>query len=666
MFSAFFIFVFALRRGNFAYSHKVFCVQAQGVLRTGKTEKVSPSFPASPPSAPSEAYLFTSQSTPYGFQKIIFFRWGLLIIFPQKHLAGTIKLRNFAVMKHAIRSLRKYITRYLVALFLLCFIVFGGGLTSCENRETGERMRFLLDSLQQANRNYEEFTSDSLQLELCRYFDRWGTRNERMKAHYLLGRAYHDMGEIPHALECYQQATEMADTTSNDCDYVTLSRIFGQMADLFFLQNLADEGEEANNKYIRYAWVARDTMAALYGYTQKSVPYYILRDTDKVITASYEAIAVCEKFNYPYTSAIYAPTIRILLASKKYPEARKLMDKFESGTDLFDKNHEIVHGRELYYYTGGLYQLGISNIDSAETCFRKSIKSGYIDLSYKGLLLVFEQRGISDSISKYAHLYAESHDRYVDDKNTVAIQQIASMYRYDSFRHKADTVEKQNASQRSWILFLLLCVSILTLSIIAVSYIYHVKNAKRKLKIERLNNEYLRIHHNYVTLSREYHELQLKELQDKSALKEDYESRLEEKMTEMNALKNEIEKLGATLKGLQRSDNMILLNGEAVVIRLRKSQRQLPDENDWEELRIVYKRLCPLYFSYITSNHELSIRDKLICLLLPLDFTSKELSVFFSVSQQSITNSKLKIGKKLFGGCSSNELGQRLKMIVID
>lgn len=84
-------------------------------------------------------------------------------------------------------------------------------------------------------------TVDSLVI----YFDHHGSANDRMMAHYVQGRVYHDLGEAPQALECYQKAAEQADTTSSDCDLYTLTAIYGQMADLFDAQYLPDDEMQA-------------------------------------------------------------------------------------------------------------------------------------------------------------------------------------------------------------------------------------------------------------------------------------------------------------------------------------------------------------------------------------------------------------------------------------
>lgn len=118
--------------------------------------------------------------------------------------------------------------KYLVTLLLTLLL-----LLSCTD---GERMRRELAGLQARNQADSLLTDDSLALALCDYFDRHGTANEKMLAHYLLGRTYADMGEAPAALDAFHQAAECADTTAVDCDYSLLARIHGQTANLFYYQ----------------------------------------------------------------------------------------------------------------------------------------------------------------------------------------------------------------------------------------------------------------------------------------------------------------------------------------------------------------------------------------------------------------------------------------------
>ena len=104
-------------------------------------------------------------------------------------------------------------------------------LTSCGD---GSEQRLLLEELERHNRADSLMTNDSLALSLAYWFDRHGTSNEQMRAHYILGRTYADLGETSQAILSYQDAIDRADTTARDCDYYTLCRVYSQMAVLFF------------------------------------------------------------------------------------------------------------------------------------------------------------------------------------------------------------------------------------------------------------------------------------------------------------------------------------------------------------------------------------------------------------------------------------------------
>jgi tetratricopeptide (TPR) repeat protein len=116
----------------------------------------------------------------------------------------------------------------LLLSFLLCSI-----LSSCTTQEERQRYAAFIEHADSLNKADQPLPSDSLLRDAANWYDRHGTANERMRAHYLLGRCYHDMGEAPRALECYQHAAEQADTTREDCDLYTLRAIYGQMADLY-------------------------------------------------------------------------------------------------------------------------------------------------------------------------------------------------------------------------------------------------------------------------------------------------------------------------------------------------------------------------------------------------------------------------------------------------
>ena len=68
----------------------------------------------------------------------------------------------------------------------------------------------------------------------------------------MLGSIYRDMDNGPKAVRSYLEALELADTTSNECNYSMLSKIQGQLATLY----------NANGMYVKA--LDADSMASIY------------------------------------------------------------------------------------------------------------------------------------------------------------------------------------------------------------------------------------------------------------------------------------------------------------------------------------------------------------------------------------------------------------------
>ena len=153
------------------------------------------------------------------------------------------------------------------ACLLLLVCTFACLLIGCSG--SGDRMRQQLQQLQARNQSDSLLTDDSLATALCAWFDSYGTPNERMLAHYLMGRTWADKGEAPQALEEYHTAAECADTTAADCDYHILCRVYAQMSSVFYQQNLMDSYLQCLDISIACAEKANDTLMSINEYARK-------------------------------------------------------------------------------------------------------------------------------------------------------------------------------------------------------------------------------------------------------------------------------------------------------------------------------------------------------------------------------------------------------------
>ena len=258
---------------------------------------------------------------------------------------------------------------------LLSVVIMLLALTCCTSEADRIRMRAGLDSINMRNRNDQPFTVSDVQPYVT-FFDEHGTPNDRLLARYLLGRAYYDHGEAPMALECYQKAADCADTLSADCDYAQLARVYGQMARIFYQQGLYREQLEYCKHSVKYAWQAKDTLAALLKYLESG------RHQNSAISLGFAILPLIDKGNFK--------------------KARDYINKYESLSGRFDSTGNIEAGREIFYNVKGLFFLYTKKYDSAEYFFRKELYDGKDfnnqNAASKGLAELYQRLHQPDSV----------------------------------------------------------------------------------------------------------------------------------------------------------------------------------------------------------------------------------------------------------------------------
>ena len=330
------------------------------------------------------------------------------------------------------------------------------------------QMLQLLEELEATNRAGKQLLNDSLAEELVDYFDRHGSSNERMRSRYMLGRTYYFMGELPRALEIYNEAADCADTTSADCDYKVLSRVHAQSAVIFNMQVQPRSQLKELRLAERYAWKGKDTLQAIECYAEQGNAYETLHDRDSLIlireqaSRQYKSIGRIDK-----ASLVLGPTVLSLLDKKQLNTAKDYLSYYEMNSGCFDENLNIAKGREIYYYVKGKYYLLINNVDSAEYYFRKELREGK-DLNNqiagnKGLQEVYESRKVADSIAKYAIIGYELNDSAYSLSEMQNIQQFQASYNYNHKKQLAE--QKAREAERAWLILALVvsCVIIILL-----------------------------------------------------------------------------------------------------------------------------------------------------------------------------------------------------------
>ena len=501
----------------------------------------------------------------------------------------------------------------------------------------GSRMRYQLLLADALNKTDRPMPSDTVMQEVVEYYDRHGNANERMRAHYLLGRVYHDMGEAPQALECYQQAAEQADTTSADCDLYNLYAVYGQMANLYHKQYLPEYESQAFRQCEQIAWKDRDTLSALKAIELQISPSYLQGDTDKVLQLTHEVSNLYLQYGYKeYAAATYPVAIYIHIVRGEIHEAKRLMDIFETESGLFDKNGNIISGREHYYYSRGLYHIKQNELDKAEDYFRKLYLSGDEDGS-RGILMISRLRANNDSVVKYSFLYEEALDSLHKKTKIEAIANTKALYNYERNRRLAEQTSYQLEISRNHNIILGFLIVIIGGLLVALASAYRRKQKKNLITINKLSQEYAEAQQ---LLTAEKNEVE-HTLQDRisilqNRLKDYSDSQLSKAFYESDIYK--------TFFSYKESFH--------AKEKLTRSQ--------WNTLRSVFSQHFHLFFEHINLNGNLNQEQKDICMLLRIGFKEGEIGCLMDIDGQRVNRLKSQANHKLYGDDSAKTLKQNL------
>ena len=511
-------------------------------------------------------------------------------------------------------------------------------LVCCTTEADRNRMRAGLDSINERNRNDQPFTVADVE-PYVQFFDDHGAPNDRLLAHYLLGLAYHDYGEAPMALECYQKAAECADTLSTDCDYKQLCRVYAQMAQIFYEQGLYQEQLASDQLSVMYAWKGNDTLAALMSYAQESQAYHNLNMPDSLLYICEHVSQLYRKYGYiDYAASTLGYTLSELVHRKEFDKARQYMQIYESESEFFDSLGNIQKGREIYYKIKGLYFLHTNVLDSAEYYFRKELRDGK-DYSNQnsaanGLALLYEKTHNKDSAAKYAiYAYAMLDSLYAH-RTTKEVERMQSMYDYT--RHQNIAIqEKERASaekaRRQFSIALLLLVVA-----VAVFIIYQMYREKKKKQVLYLQNlEQLEQTQSEVLQLREHAEVN-------DALIAVKEKQIEEQRMRFEELRKD------SLKDHAAIDSHIKESSIYQILLEKQYDSKLTITELRECRKLVLENLPEFNSLLLTKEYKISVKDFNVCILLRLGFKSKEVSNLLGLSQVRVSQICSKVLREVF------------------
>ena len=548
-----------------------------------------------------------------------------------------------------------------------------------------QRIRGELLRARAMNKAYVDFTTDSIIKEVADYYDRHGTANEQMEAHYLLGCVYRDLGEAPRAIEAYQDAVARADTLAQDCDHALLCRIYSQMAAIFYQQNLMRDNLYYLDQSIKYAKIARDSVSELRtkGYRMAAFERLGLPDS---------ALLTYEQINHQFggnerfqqeIAAFSSLAIGSLLETGQFEKARQCMTLYESESGFFDADGNIQKGRETYYNLRGRYHLSVMEYDSANFYFRKELEAQDYNNrngASKGLTLMFQKIGMADSTAKYALYCYEMNDSVYAQMATEEVEKTKTLYNYGRYLHEAQ-IEKERADRhrvRSITSFVILITFIIVIVFLSLRAVRKRKEERRRteelakqlgqaqqeleqLKKHKAGLEFLE------RMSKDVINLQKEQLDTLRKHEADLSSLITRKEAEMERLKKELLALRRRTYipiDFVKMDSLDTRLPDAVRKCIKKCIKM--SENDWIDTIEHVRKERPNLLSFILDKKkDIGIQATRICILLGFNVRIKEIATLMGVEPPYISKMSSSILEKVWSeDGSSKELRNRLAEIL--
>ena len=537
-------------------------------------------------------------------------------------------------------------------------------LAACDD---GARQRLQLEELERMNRADSLMTNDSLALDLSEWFDDHGTPNEQVRAYYILGRTYADLGEAPQAIEAYNDAADRADTTDADCDYKTLAKVYAQMSTIYYNQNLMEDYLNCLQSSSVNALKANDTLMALKEKAYMMAGYDRLEEDDSLLSIFYNIYSGFNRLGEKQRAAQYCVMpVKSLLRKSRTEEAKSYLDIYEAYSGYFN-NGRVMKGREVFYYYKGMYYLSVNKYDSAEYYFRRELLWGTDynnqNAASKGLAKLFTLTHRPDSAAKYAIYSYDMIDSVYAQMAINEVEQMAGMYNYSRFQRKAH-IEKQRADNARLnsriLLFILIIAAIISLNIYnslkRKRKIVHTRYANRMKQLAAAQSDIIMLRSHEREFSRLLQE-KGKTIEGKdeelSSLRQHHTeliNQISEKKLFIETLQSEIAKYQGRMLHTNKTAESRLQESTVYKSLIKKADKgKVLTTEEWDELISLVIEVLPGYFQFLSNNqYILNPKEYRMCVLLRLHVNARSAGNLIGVSPSSVTKMSKNVSKAIF------------------
>lgn len=370
-----------------------------------------------------------------------------------------------------------------------------------QRKNIADSMYYKLLCTDAQNRSFKPFTAgaDSTFIPIYNYYTTKGSVFQQMRANYLMGCIYRDLGWYTESQRYLHEAiaiSEKHDKHERE-DNRLLSRIYGQLGEIYRYRTQIDMSADMYDLAMSCAKESGDSTMF---YSAKLHIASCLNSKGEYRKAIKELLLCYKYFNLSESNVAYCCILSIAgnyIDLNNLDKANKYLNAYEKNKGIKAPNYYIKDELNNYtYYTfKGNYYQEKNMLDSAIFFYNKlcgSRNSDYRESGYDLLANCYIELGIKDSIIKYQTLYTNAYGETNEKNATKQLQELQNNFNIISEREK--TYREWVAKQRI-ITAALSIITILAIVSIIFSLLYFRKKrtfitllTKYKIALDNLEN----------------------------------------------------------------------------------------------------------------------------------------------------------------------------------
>ena len=522
--------------------------------------------------------------------------------------------------------------------------------------------RAIMDDVSRRNLAYEPLTEhdDSMMQHVVAYYKEHGTAGELMEAYYLQGSIYRDLHKAPKAMEAFMNGINAADTTSADCRYDLLARLYGQKCDILSKQSMHQLSFEEEKMVYKYAALAKDTLYMVASQWERLGKHFNFNDYQTIADECWDILEESKRLGlYDYGAKRLCTSVLANMELGRVEDAQKLLSIYEQhGGEVDLTTHECSF--PIYYYAKGRVLAATGQLDSAEFFYRKELAVApdwnNRQAAYRGLRLVFEQKGQTDSVGKYAPLQCDAVDSAYQEMLSLNLQNLHELYDYTRLQAENNRKELQLQESRRKAQYTRLALAFVMVCALFLFFylrsLYKQRLTSAELRLERAYAELEERENNIAALREEMANVVdererlrlIREVEQAERETEEQRRIVMQDRKRLDALRKQAKKESET----QREHFCTTPLFQSLLQKIKNNRAAT--EQDYELVRDAllemdagllqrFSKLLPYYSE--TELHTF--------LLLRFGLTKKETSMLISYSKAAVTNSCNRLFQKAHG-----------------